>query len=108
MAAREAVQQAFVVALQSLPARQRSVLILRDVLRWTAPEVADLLGTTPASVNSALQRARASLAARRAGDGVVTPTPLVVDDEHRSLLAGLVSAFERHDIPALVSELRAS
>jgi RNA polymerase sigma-70 factor (ECF subfamily) len=106
VAAREQVQQAFVVALQALPARQRSVLILREVLRWSAPEVAELLGTTPASVNSALQRARATLAARQAG-GATTATSPALDDEQRGLLAGLVVAFERQDIPALVGELRA-
>jgi RNA polymerase sigma-70 factor (ECF subfamily) len=105
VAAREQVQQAFVVALQALPARQRSVLILRDVLRWSSPEVAELLGTTPASVNSALQRARATLAARRAAGEVVVPSPLVLDDEQRGLLAGLVAAFERHDVTSLVGRL---
>jgi RNA polymerase sigma-70 factor (ECF subfamily) len=104
---REAVQGAFVVALQTLPARQRSVLILRDVLRWTAPEVAELLGTTPASVNSALQRARATLAARQAGAGAEPDRDIVLDDEYRSLFAGLVAAFERHDMHALVGQLTA-
>ena len=103
--AREDVEQAFVVALQALPTRQRAVLILRDVLRWTAPEVAELFGTTPASVNSALQRARATLAARQ--DGAVTPS-IELDPEHRSLLAGLMAAFERHDVQGLVRELRVS
>jgi RNA polymerase sigma-70 factor (ECF subfamily) len=106
VAAREDVELAFVVALQALPTRQRAVLILRDVLRWTAPEVADLFGTTPASVNSALQRARATLAARQ--DGGVTASPFVLDAEHRSLLAGLMAAFERHDVQGLVRELRVS
>jgi RNA polymerase sigma-70 factor, ECF subfamily len=105
VAAKEAVRLAFVVALQALPARQRSVLILRDVLGWSAPEVADLLGTTAASVNSALQRARATLAVRQAG-GAVASAPLVLDPDDRALLAGLVAAFERHDIPALVSGLQ--
>ena len=100
---REAVELAFVAALQALPARQRAVLILRDVLRWTAPEVADLLETTPAAVNSALQRARTTLAARQAVDAA--PAPHLLDDEQRSLVAGLVAAFQRHDIPVLVNKL---
>ena len=104
VAAREQVQLAVAVAIGALPARQRSVLILRDVLRWTAREVADLLGTTPASVNSALQRARATLAIHQAGDGVAV-SPGVLDDEHRSLLAGLAAALHGYDVSALVTLL---
>jgi RNA polymerase sigma-70 factor (TIGR02960 family) len=92
---RETVRLAFVAALQHLPPRQRAVLILRDVLRWSAAETAVLLGTSVASVNSALQRARAALPATRATDSEV--------DE--GLLARYVSAFERYDVDALVSLL---
>jgi RNA polymerase sigma-70 factor, ECF subfamily len=99
--ARESIRLAFVAALQHLPARQRSVLILCEVLRWPAVEVAALLETTTASVNSALQRARAAIAARAS-----EPLDPVVDDAHQALLAGYVDAFERYDIPALVSLLR--
>jgi RNA polymerase sigma-70 factor, ECF subfamily len=99
VAARDDIELALLVALQALPARQRAVLILREVLRWSAPEVADLLGTTVASVNSALQRARATLAARSADLAV---PPLRLDDNDRALLAGYVTAFERYDIGGLV------
>ena len=102
-AAREAVEAAFAVMLQRLPARQRAVLVLREVLGWSAPEVAELLGTTVASVNSALQRARATLA----GDAPEPArSPHRVDADHRPLLAGYVTAFERQDVAALVTLLR--
>ena len=101
VAGKDEVQLALMVALQALPARQRAVLILREVLRWSAPEVADLLGTTVASVNSALQRARATLAARP------TDTPPVLGTAQRSLLAGYVTAFENSDAASLVTLLRA-
>ena len=97
---RESVRLAFITALQHLPARQRAVLILREVLRWQAAEVAELLDTSVASVNSALQRARATLA-----DGSRTPSPEPVDPAHQDLLARYVDAFERYDIDALVSLL---
>jgi RNA polymerase sigma-70 factor (ECF subfamily) len=98
---RETIRLAFVTALQHLPARQRAVLILREVLRWQASEVAELLETSVASVNSALQRARATLAARNL-DTSHSPT---VDAEQRALLARYVDAFERYDITSLVSLL---
>jgi RNA polymerase sigma-70 factor, ECF subfamily len=101
VASREAVRQAFVVALQSLPPRQRAVLILRDVLRWHTDEVAELLGSTETSVKSALQRARTTLA------NVDAPAGAEPDnDAQRRMLAGYVDAFERSDVESLVSLLR--
>jgi len=102
VAEKDEIQLALMVALQVLPARQRAVLILREVLRWSAPEVADLLGTTVASVNSALQRARATLAARPAD---AAPRPrFTADDEAR--LAGYSTAFEDYDIDGLITLLQ--
>jgi len=100
-AARETIKLAFVTALQHLPAKQRAVLILREVLRWQATEVAELLDTSVASVNSALQRARATLAAH-AGD---EPPSATVDPDQQELLDRYVDAFERYDITSLVSLL---
>ena len=100
--ARESVRLAFVAALQHLPPRQRAVLILREVLRWKADEVAELLETTVASVNSALQRARATLAANKA-DPAAPAEPM--DDAQRALLARYVDAFERYDMESLTSLL---
>ncbi|RJL33376.1 sigma-70 family RNA polymerase sigma factor [Bailinhaonella thermotolerans] len=100
---RESVRLAFVAALQWLPPRQRAVLILRDVLCWRAAEVADLLGVSAAAVNSALQRARATLAR------VDVPPADVHDPDdpaQRDLLARYVDAFERYDVAALVALLR--
>jgi RNA polymerase sigma-70 factor (ECF subfamily) len=99
--ARESVRMAFVAALQHLPARQRAVLILRDVLRWKADEVAELLDTSVASANSALQRARATMAASK----TTAPQLDAMDDDQRALLARYVEAFERYDIESLVSLL---
>ena len=100
--ARETIRLAFVAALQHLPARQRAVLILREVLRWKATEVAELLGTSVASVNSALQRARAALATSDvAADGPFQP----MDEGQQALLARYVDAFERYDLESLTSLL---
>jgi RNA polymerase sigma-70 factor, ECF subfamily len=102
-ASRESVRLAFVAALQHLPPRQRAVLILREVLRWHADEVAKLLDTTVASVNSALQRARATLAASGLGSGGDVSSE--VDAEQRELLARYVDAFERYDVSSIVKLL---
>jgi RNA polymerase sigma-70 factor (ECF subfamily) len=97
--ARESIRLAFVAALQYLPPRQRAVLILRDVLRWPASSVAQLLETTVVSVNSALQRARAGLGVE------LRPDPGQLDERHRALLARYVDAFERFDMDELVTLL---
>ncbi len=99
---RDTVRLAFIAALQTLPARQRAVLILREVLCWQASEVAELLETTVASVNSALQRARATLG-ERALDPEQRAAALSPAD--RELLARYVEAFEAYDIPRLVALL---
>lgn len=101
-ATRETVRLAFVAALQHLPPRQRAVLVLREVLRWQASEVADLLDTTVASVNSALQRARATLADRAPAETDVAD-PL--DGEQQQLLARYLEAFEAYDVDRLVQLL---
>ena len=99
---RETIRLAFVATLQHLPPRQRSVLILREVLQWPAADVADLLGTTIASVNSALQRARATLAAN---DVTSFDEAKPLDDAQRHLLDRYVDAFERYDMNALTELL---
>jgi len=100
-ASRETIRLAFVAALQHLPARQRAVLILREVLRWQAREVAELLETSVASVNSALQRARATLA----DHNLDAAAPSAMDADQEALLARYVEAFERYDIDRLVTLL---
>src|SRR5260370_26793539 len=100
---RESIRLAFVAALQHLPARQRAVLILREVLRWEASEVAELLDSSVASVNSALQRARATIAQ----SNVPTADPLPkLSDADRAMLDRYVAAFERYDMAALTSLIR--
>jgi RNA polymerase sigma-70 factor (ECF subfamily) len=96
--AHETIRLAFVAALQHLPPRQRAVLILCEVLRWKASEVAELLETSVASVNSALQRARATLDTAKVHDGGQSG-----EEIDRELLDKYVAAFEAYDIDALTS-----
>jgi RNA polymerase sigma-70 factor, ECF subfamily len=100
---RDTIRLAFVAALQHLPPRQRAVLILREVLRWKATEVAELLDTTVAAVNSALQRARSALAN---SDVSATDSIPPMDDEQRKLVARYVDAFERYDMDSLTALLQ--
>jgi RNA polymerase sigma-70 factor, ECF subfamily len=102
-AARETVRLAFIAALQHLPPRQRAVLILCEVLRWEATEVAELLETSVASVNSALQRARARLKANKVSASEAPPS---VDEADEELLARYVAAFEAYDMDALTSLIK--
>src|SRR4051794_35955870 len=101
-AEKETLRLAFVAALQHLPAKQRAVLILREVLRWQASEVAELLDTSVASVNSALQRARATIEELE----LDTSGPATVESGQQELLANYVKAFEAYDMTALVSLLK--
>ena len=98
---RETIRLAFVAALQHLPPNQRAVLILHEVLRWKASEVAELLETSVASVNSALQRARATLAAADV-EALSEPD----GEDQRALLERYVDAFERYDMDSLTSLLQ--
>lgn len=100
-AIREGMELALLRAIQELPGRQRAVLIFRDVLGWTAPEVAELLESTVASVNSALQRARATIDPQ-----LPLAPPAVPDQVERELLARYVDAFEHDDIDGLVALLQ--
>ena len=102
--AKESVRLAFMAALQQLPAKQRAVLILREVLAWKASEVAELLDTSVASVNSALQRARATLDERQEpGAEAAVSDPLYEDQQ--KLLDRYVAAFEGYDMTALTALL---
>ena len=96
---RDSIRLAFVAALQHLPPRQRAVLILREVLQWRAAEVAELLGDSVASVNSALQRARATLTERQADTGEAVSLD---DERQRELVDRYVDAFERYDMATMV------
>jgi RNA polymerase sigma-70 factor, ECF subfamily len=100
--ARETLRLAFVAALQHLPPRQRATLVLFDVLKWSAGEVAELLDTTVPAVNSALQRARATLSER---PSVASAPKDPLDAEQRDLLERYLDAFERYDMAALTSLL---
>jgi RNA polymerase sigma-70 factor (ECF subfamily) len=104
VAVKQSVRLAVMTALQELPARQRAVLILRDVVQFSAAEVAELLETTPAAVNSSLQRARAHLAeVSPAEEGAVEPD----DAKRRELLDRYCAAFENADMVALTELLQA-
>lgn len=103
-AARQSIRLAVVTALQELPARQRAVLILRDVLQFSAAEVAEVLETTPAAINSALQRARAHLAELAPEEESVAEP---ADAEQRELLDRYCAAFENADVAALTQLLQA-
>jgi RNA polymerase sigma-70 factor (ECF subfamily) len=99
-ALRQSIRLAFVAALQHLPPRQRAALLLTDVLGWSAAETAECLEMSVAAVNSALQRARATVAARHAG-----PEENALSDAEASLLERYVDAFHRYDVDALVALL---
>lgn len=100
---RETLRLAFIAALQHLPPRQRAALILVEVLRWKASEAAELLETTTAGINSALQRARATLEASGVSRADVPPQ---MDAEQQALLARYVEAFEAYDIDRLTAVIR--
>jgi RNA polymerase sigma-70 factor, ECF subfamily len=97
----EGIELAFLTAIQKLPGRQRAILILRDVLGWTSPEVAELLDSTVAAVNSGLQRARATIENELPASSRTAASP-----SHRKLLAGYIDAWDRVDIDGLVALLR--
>lgn len=102
----ESVEIAFLTAIQLLAPRQRAVLILRDVLGWRATEVAALLGASVASVNSALQRARATVARHLPGTGREDPRGAVSNEAEQLLLARYIQAWEEGDMDALAALLK--
>ena len=102
---RESVELAFIAALQHLPARQRAVLILRDVLGFSGGEVADALETTPASVYSALQRAHKTVDERLPEQSQQATLRALGDDALRDVVDGYVDAWERGDVDAVVAML---
>src|SRR6266568_1990925 len=101
--ARDSLRLAFVAAVQHLPATQRAILIMREVLRFSANETADMLTMSPASVNSALQRARATMSKVQPAEGGAYDES---DSEQRKLVDGFVQAFEAYDMDALTSLLK--
>lgn len=103
---RESVSLAFLTALQILPARQRAVLILKDVMDWPAKEIAELLDTTPSSVNSALHRARATLAKHYHGRNLQAPSLDETDEQTKQLLEQYIHAWQAADVNGLVALLR--
>jgi RNA polymerase sigma-70 factor, ECF subfamily len=102
---RESIELAFIAALQHLPARQRAVLILREVLGFSAKEVAESLDTTVASVNSALQRARKTLDERQPARSQQATLRSLGDERVREIVQSFVAAFERGDVDAIVGML---
>lgn len=103
---RESVSLAFLTALQILPARQRAALILKDVMDWSAKEIAELLDTTPSSVNSALYRARATLATHYQGRKSQSHNPDETDEQTRQLLEKYIHAWQAADVNGLVALLK--
>ncbi|MGI8329695.1 RNA polymerase subunit sigma-70 [Actinomadura scrupuli] len=99
--ARETIELAFLAIIQLLPPRQRAVLVLRDVLDWSAADTASALEISVASVNSALQRARATLREQQPAHRVATPS-----DQERALLLGFIDAHERADADAAIAMMR--
>jgi RNA polymerase sigma-70 factor (ECF subfamily) len=99
--ARETIELTFIALIQSLPARQRAALILRDVLGWSAAETGDALETSVAGANSALQRARAAI-----GDELPEPRPSELTDDERRLLEGFIDTHQREDTEAAVALMR--
>ena len=104
-AQREAVELAFIAALQHLPARQRAVVIMREVLAFSAREVADVLATTVASVNSTLQRARKTLRTQLPDQSQQATLQSLGDEETRALVERFIAAFEAGDVEAILALL---